>query len=360
VRKNYERSVKSGRLTMAEVEARMALFDGRLDLAAVADCDLIVEAVFETMEVKKDVFGRLSAVARADAILASNTSYLDIDEIAAAVTHPQRFLGLHFFSPANVMKLLEVVRGQATDQRVLATAMQLARRIGKVAVLVGNAFGFVGNRMLAQRTAEANALILEGALPWEVDRVLVDFGMAMGPFAIGDLAGLDLGWSRETSSSSTVREILCEHGRRGQKTGAGFYDYDDNRNPQPSALTERIIRDFADRQGIAQRRISEQEIIERTLYPMVNEGARILQEGKAIRASDIDAVWLNGYGWPRHKGGPMFWGEQVGLAKIVERLKAYEAEGKPAFKPAALLERLAAEGRGFGEVQPPAAPASRA
>jgi 3-hydroxyacyl-CoA dehydrogenase len=350
VRKNYERSVKSGRLTMADVDSRMGMFNGQLDLSALADCDLVIEAVFETMEVKRDVFGRLSDVVRPDAILASNTSYLDIDEIAATVSHPERFLGLHFFSPANVMKLLEVVRGAKTDKAVLATAMQLAKKIGKIGVLVGNAHGFVGNRMLIQRTREAGALILEGALPWEVDRVLVEFGMAMGPFGIGDLAGLDLGWTPETSTSSTVREILNEHGRRGQKTGAGFYDYDENRNPTPSALVEKIIKDFAATKGIPQRDISEQEILERCLYPMVNEGAKILEEGKAIRASDIDAVWLNGYGWPRHKGGPMFWGEQVGLARILERMKAYEAQGKPEFKPSALLERLVAEGKGFKDV----------
>jgi len=350
VRKNYERSVKSGRLTMQDVDGRMALFDGQLDLSALADCDLVIEAVFETMEIKKDVFGRLSQVARSDAILASNTSYLDIDEIASVVVNPERFLGLHFFSPANVMKLLEVVRGARTAKPVIATAMQLAKKIGKVGVLVGNGYGFVGNRMLSQRTREANSLILEGAMPWDVDRVLYEFGLPMGPFAMGDLAGLDLGWSMEKSTSSTVREILNEQGRRGQKTAAGFYDYDDNRNPSPSAAVEKIILDFAAAKGIERRTVSDQEILERCLYPMVNEGAKILEEGKASRASDIDVVWLNGYGWPRQRGGPMFWGERVGLAVIAERLAAYESQGRPELKPAALLERLAAQGRGFKDL----------
>lgn len=347
VRKNYERSRSN---TPQMVEQRMALFQPSLDLAALADCDLIIEAVFETMEVKKDVFSKVNAVVRPDAILASNTSYLDIDEMAALVDHPERFVGLHFFSPANVMKLLEVVRGARTSKTVIATAMQLARKIGKVAVLVGVCRGFVGNRMLAQRTREANALIVEGAMPWQVDKVLQDFGLPMGPFAMRDLAGLDLGWVKETSSSSTIQEILCELGRRGQKAGAGFYDYDDNRNATPSPVVEQTILDFSNRQGITRRPISDQEILERCLYPMVNEAAKILDEGKAIRASDIDVVWLNGYGWPRYRGGPMRWADSIGLTTVLDGMRRYEAEGRSEFRPSALLERLAAEGKGFQDL----------
>jgi len=349
IRKNYERTAAKGRMSQAEVEARMALLTPTLDFAALSNADLVIEAAFETMAVKREIFGRLDAVAKPGAILASNTSYLDLDEIAAATTRPEQVIGLHFFSPANVMRLLEVVRGAKTAKPVIASAMALARRIGKTAVLVGVCHGFVGNRMLAQRRREADKLILEGALPWDVDRVLYDFGLPMGPFAMADLAGLDLGWSKETSSSSTVREILNERDRRGQKTGAGFYDYDAERRATPSAEVETIILDFAASKGIIRRAISDEEILERCLYPMVNEGAKILAEGIALRASDIDVVWIAGYGWPVFTGGPMFWAETVGLAKIVERLSAYEVIHGADFAPAPLLVRLAAEGKGFGE-----------
>jgi 3-hydroxyacyl-CoA dehydrogenase len=337
-------------MSAQEVEQRLALIEPTLDFDRLADCDLVVEAVFETMEIKKEVFGRLDRVAKPGAILASNTSYLDIDEIASATRRPDHVLGLHFFSPANVMRLLEVVRGERTDRRVIATAMQLARRIGKIGVLVGVCHGFVGNRMLAPRQREANRLVLEGAMPWDVDRVLYEFGFPMGPFAMADLAGLDIGWSRETSKGETVREILCERDRRGQKTGAGFYDYDENRRPSPSELVEEVILDLAARKNIARRPISDQEILERCLYPMINEGAKILEEGKAIRASDIDVVWINGYGWPVYTGGPMYHAGQIGLAAIVENLRAYEATFGADFKPAALLERLAAENRTFEDL----------
>jgi 3-hydroxyacyl-CoA dehydrogenase len=344
VRKNYERSRTA---TPESVAQKMALFTPALDVSALADCDLVIEAVFETMEVKREVFGKVTKVVRPDTILASNTSYLDIDKIAEMVDGPDRFLGLHFFSPANVMKLLEVVRGAQTSKAVIATAMQLAKKIGKVGVLVGVCYGFVGNRMLAQRTREANALVVEGALPWQVDKVLTDFGLPMGPFAMGDLAGLDLGWTREKSTSSTLREVLNEMDRRGQKTGAGFYDYDENRKATPSRVVEQVILDFSKKQGVERREISDQEILERCLYPMVNEGAKILDEGKAQRASDIDVVWLNGYGWPRYRGGPMWWASQLGLPKILDALRGYEAQGRPEFKPAALLERLVEQGKDF-------------
>ncbi len=351
VRGNYERSAKGGRFTMDDVEKRMGLLTGSLKLEDLADCDLVIEAVFERMDIKKDVFARLDAIVKPGAILASNTSYLNVDEIASATKRPEFVIGLHFFSPANVMRLLEIVRGEKTSKEVVATSMKLAKTIGKVAVLVGVCPGFVGNRMLAQRTREANALVLEGAMPWDVDRVLYDFGFPMGPFAMGDLAGLDIGWVKENSKSSTIREVLCEMDRRGQKTGAGFYDYDENRNAKPSPVTEKIIADFRAKQGINPRTISDDEILERCLYPMVNEGAKILEEKKAIRASDIDTVWLNGYGFPVYRGGPMYWGEKVGLDKVLAGMKAFQAKMGDAFKPSALLEKLVAEGKKFGDVK---------
>ena len=348
IAKNYEATAAKGRISAADVETRMALLTPTLDMNALKDCDLVIEAVFETMEIKKDVFGKLDAIAKPGAILASNTSYLDIDEIAAMTKRPDHVLGLHFFSPANVMKLLEIVRGEKTAKPVIATAMQLAKTIGKVGVLVGVCHGFVGNRMLAQRQREANRLILEGAMPWDIDRVHQAFGMPMGPFQMADLAGLDLGWSKETNTNATIKDRLCAMNRRGQKTGAGFYDYDAQRKATPSTVTETLILDFAAEQGIERRTIGDEEILERTIYPMINEGAKILEEGKALRASDIDIVWINGYGWPVYRGGPMFYGETVGLAHIVERMKAYQAKLGNEFKPAALLEELAVEGRGFG------------
>jgi 3-hydroxyacyl-CoA dehydrogenase len=350
IRKNYENTAKKGRMSAADVETRMGLLTGTLEIESLADCDLIIEAVFENMGVKKEIFAKLDRIAKPGAILASNTSYLDVDEIASATRRPESVLGLHFFSPANVMKLLEVVRGDKTAKPVIATAMGVAKKIGKIAALVGVCHGFVGNRMLAQRQREAQKLILEGAMPWDVDRVLYDFGLPMGPFAMSDLAGLDIGWSKETTTSSTIREILCEQDRRGQKTSAGFYDYDDSRNAKPSPVVEKIILDFAAAKGINRRAIPDQEILERCLYPMVNEGAKILEEGKAQRASDIDIVWINGYGWPVYTGGPMFWADRAGLDKVLAAMRRYEAEMGDDFKPSALLERLVADGKGFGDL----------
>ena len=347
IRRNYEATARKGRLTMPEVEERMERLTPTLDFGALADADLVIEAVFEDMELKKSVFARLDKVARPSAILASNTSYLDIDEIAARTGRPEDVLGTHFFSPANVMRLLEIVRGAKTSTSALATVVQLAPRIGKVGVVVGVAHGFVGNRMLAQRQREAMKLILEGATPSDVDRVLTDFGMPMGPFAMSDLAGLDIGWSAEKSKRSTIREILCEEGRRGQKTGAGFYDYDEARNAKPSAHVETIVREFAASKGIAQRRIGDDEILERCIYPMINEGAKILEEVKAERASDIDIVWIYGYGWPVYRGGPMFYADTIGLKTVLGKLKEFQARFGDDFKPAALLEKLAAEGGTF-------------
>jgi 3-hydroxyacyl-CoA dehydrogenase len=347
IRRNYENTAKKGRLTTAEVEARMANLTGALDLSALCDKDLAIEAVFEDTALKKDIFARLDAIAKRGAILASNTSYLDIDVIAAATKRPEDVLGLHFFSPANVMRLLEIVRGARTSTSVLATAMRVAGRIGKVGVVVGVCRGFVGNRMLAQRQREALKLIVEGATPWDVDRVLVEFGFPMGPFAMSDLAGLDIGWSRATSSRSTIREILCEEGRRGQKTGAGFYDYDEARNAKPSPLVERIIRDFALAKRVERRAIADAEILERCLYPMINEGAKILEEGKALRASDIDIVWINGYGWPVYRGGPMFYADAVGVSKVLAKMEEFHAAMGDDFTLSPLLARMAREGARF-------------
>jgi 3-hydroxyacyl-CoA dehydrogenase len=351
IRKNYETTAKRGKLKAEDVEKRMGLLTGSLDLQQLADCDLIIEAVFENMDVKKDVFGKLDRIAKPGAILATNTSYLNVDEIAGATKRPESVIGMHFFSPANVMRLLEVVRGAKTSKQVVATAMQLAKKIGKIGVLVGVCHGFVGNRMLAARQQQANAMILEGAMPWDVDKVLYEFGMPMGPFAMADLAGLDIGWSKETSKGATIRDVLCEMDRRGQKTGAGFYDYDEQRNAKPSPVSEKVIREFAAKSGATARKISEQEILERTTYPMINEGAKILEERIAIRPSDIDIVWINGYGWPVYRGGPMFYADTVGLATVVAKLKEHAPKLGPDFKLSPLLEKLAAEGKRFQDLK---------
>jgi len=342
IRKNYERSRGA---KPEETDKRMSLLTGSLDMSAFADCDLVIEAVFENMDIKKDVFAKLDQICKPGAILASNTSYLNIDEIASVTKRPEDVIGLHFFSPANVMKLLEVIRGDKTAKDVIATSMKLAKQIGKIAVLAGVTPGFIGNRMLAQRQREAQKLVLEGAMPWDVDRVLYDFGFPMGPFAMSDLAGLDIGWVKEKSSGATIRDVLCEMDRRGQKTGAGYYDYDENRNAKPSPVTEKIINDFIAKSGRNPRKISDEEILERCVYPMINEGAKILEEGKAIRSSDIDVVWVNGYGWPVYRGGPMYFGDQLGPAKVVAKMKAFQGAMGDDFKPAALLEQLAADGK---------------
>ena len=341
MRRNYENTAKKGRLTAEAVQQNMGRLTPSLKLEDLTDCDLIIEAVFEDIAVKKEIFSKLDAIAKQGAILASNTSYLDIDAIAAVTQRPADVIGMHFFSPANVMRLLEVVRGEKTAPDVLATVMALARKIGKVAAVAGVCHGFIGNRMLEQRQIAANALILEGAMPWDVDRVIYDFGFPMGPFQMGDLAGLDLGWSRATSKGVTLRDKLCELDRRGQKTGAGFYDYDANRERSPSPIVEKLVLQQSAEAGITRRAISDQEILERCLYPTINEGAKILAEGKAYRASDIDIVWLNGYGFPAYRGGPMFYADTIGLKTIVEKLR------EQGHSPASLLEKLALEGKGF-------------
>jgi len=351
IRKNYENTAKRGRLTMDDVEKRMALIKGSLNLEDLADSDLVIEAVFENMDVKKEVFGKLDGIVKQGAILASNTSYLNVDEIAGATKRPESVIGLHFFSPANVMRLLEIVRGDKTSKPVIATSMQTAKKIGKIAALVGVTPGFVGNRMLSQRQREAQKLVLEGATPWAVDKVLYDFGFPMGPFAMSDLAGLDIGWNKEKSNGETIRDVLCEMDRRGQKTGAGYYDYDESRNAKPSPVTEKILADFRAKKGINSRAISDEEILERCIYPMINEGAKILEEKKAIRASDIDIVWINGYGWPVYRGGPMFYGDLIGLDNVLAKMKEWQGTMGDVFKPSALLEKLVAEGKKFSDLK---------
>ena len=350
IRRNYEASLAKGKLRQPDLDARLGLLTPSLAIEDFADCDLVIEAVFERIEVKKTVFARLDGIVKPGAILASNTSYLSIDEIAAATSRPEDVIGLHFFSPANVMALLEVVRGKATAHDVIATAMTLGTTIGKIPVLVGNCHGFVGNRMLAARQREVQKLLLEGARLWDIDRVIYDFGMPMGPFAMNDLAGIDLGLDPENKTPNSVREILVQMGRRGQKSGAGYYDYDENRNRSNSEHVEQVIRAFAAKRGIAQREITDQEILDRCLYPMVNEGAKILEEGIALRSSDIDTVWVKGYGWPVYRGGPMYWADLVGLEKILLRLRELQLEHGDDFKPSPLLERLAAEGGRFGNL----------
>ena len=351
VRRNYDNSANRGRFSTEEARARFARLTGSLSLEDLTDCDLIIEAVFEDMALKESIFAKLDDIAKPDAVLATNTSYLNVDQIAAATRRPEAVVGMHFFSPANVMRLLEIVRGEKTSKRVIATALSVARAIGKVGVVVGVGPGFVGNRMLFQRETQANRLIMEGAMPWDVDRVLREFGFRMGQFEMADLAGLDIGWNRETSRGETVRDVLCEQDRRGQKTGAGFYDYDADRTARPSPIVEGIVREFAARNGNPRRTFSDQEILERLLYPMVNEAAVLLEEGKAIRASDIDVVWVHGYRWPAATGGPMYWADQVGLRRIVASLQRLaDQAGGAAVYPAPLLRQLAETGRNFTQL----------
>lgn len=351
IRKNYENTAAKGRISQDDVETRCSLITGSLSVDDLADCDLIIEAVFENMDLKKDIFSRLDKIAKPGAILASNTSALDVNEIASATSRPESVIGLHFFSPANVMKLLEIVRGDATGKDVIKTCMSFAKRIKKVAVLVGVCPGFVGNRILFPRQTQANQLILEGAMPHEVDKVLVEFGMPMGAFQMSDLAGLDIGWSAETSKGETIRDRLCEMDRRGQKTGAGYYDYDEKRNPNPSPVVEKLIREFAAEQGKTLRDISEEEILQRCIYPMINEGAKILEEGIAIRASDIDVTWVYGYGWPVYRGGPMHYADSIGLDEVITTLRKYqEMTGDASWEPSPLMVRLAQEGKNFSSL----------
>ena len=345
----YGISAKRGSITQDEAAARLGRIEGHLGLEGVGDADIVVEAVFEDMDVKRQVFAELDRLAKPGAILATNTSYLDIDTIAASTARPQDVLGMHFFSPANVMKLLEVVRGGTAGDDTVATASAVGKRLGKVSVVVGNCFGFVGNRMLARRTDAAERLLLDGASPSEVDAALVAFGFKMGPFAMADLAGLDIGMRirRAFNKVAPVADALCAAGRYGQKTGAGYYKYE-GRNATPDPAVDAIIAAESARAGIQRRHISADEITERLVFPMVNEGARILDEGIAVRPGDIDTIWLHGYNWPAYRGGPMFYGSETGLAHIAQRLNHYATmTGDETMRPAPLLARLAAQGRGF-------------
>ena len=343
IRKNYENTANKGRISFDDVEKRMDLIEGNTSLDQLNDCDLIIEAVFENMELKKDIFRQLDQIAKEGTILATNTSALNVNEIADETKRPEDVIGLHFFSPANVMRLLEIVRGEKTSKSVVASSMSISKTIGKIAAVVGVCPGFVGNRILAQRQREANKLILEGALPWDIDDALFEFGFPMGPFAMSDLAGLDIGWDKKTSRGETLRDRLCESGRLGQKSGKGFYVYDEKRNKSPDPEVEALIREFAESKQVLRREISKEEILERSLYPMINEGFKILEEGMAIRASDIDIVWINGYGWPIYEGGPMFYGNLVGFDKILSWLQKMEGEHGSDFAPSSYLEKVVKE-----------------
>jgi 3-hydroxyacyl-CoA dehydrogenase len=340
---NYERSVKSGRLTLQAMEQRMEMISPQLGVEGLDRADVIIEAVFESMALKKQIFTEIDKLAKHDCVLASNTSTLSIDEIAAVTSRPHMVAGMHFFSPANVMRLVEIVRGDSTCRPVVATAMALAKTLKKVGVVVRNGFGFVGNRMVFPYMNEAQFLVEEGATPEQVDRALTDFGMAMGPFAVADLSGIDVFWRIQQefpAPSGTRRPIgvdkLFAAGRYGQKTGAGWYRYDENRKPVPDPEVVSLIRQ-------TQRTISDEEIVERCIYALINEGARVLEEGIALRSVDIDIIYLTGYGFPAYRGGPMFYGDTVGLRKVVERIREFGQT------PAPLIERLAKEGKRFHE-----------
>ena len=357
---NYAASVKKGRLSQAEMDARMGRITPTTSWDGIESVDLVIEAVFEDMGLKQEVFARLDAVCKPDAILATNTSTLNVDAIARATRRPGQVVGLHFFSPANVMRLLEIVRGQETAKVVVATAMKLARDIGKVGVLVGVCDGFVGNRMLHKYLREAHFLIEEGALLGQVDRVMTELGMAMGPFATSDLAGIDVGWRIRKAKGppppgeryfGALPDRLAEAGRYGQKTGRGYYRYEaGQRTPIPDPEVDELIRRVSEELGIKRRPVSDQEVLERCLYAMINEGAKILEEKIALRASDIDTVWIHGYGFPPHRGGPMFHADQIGLGKILGRIRELGRTHGEMWRPAALLERLAAAGRGFASL----------
>ncbi|MBU60163.1 MAG: 3-hydroxyacyl-CoA dehydrogenase [Alcanivorax sp.] len=358
IRKNYENTAKKGRITQEQVEQRMALIQPTLSYDDLSDVDLVIEAVFENMDVKKAVFTELDRVCKPGAILATNTSTLDVNRIASFTKRPEDVVGMHFFSPANVMKLLENVRGEKTSDEVVATVMDLSRRIGKVGVLVGVCHGFVGNRMLHKRQAEAVQLVNEGANPAQVDKVLFDLGFPMGPFAMSDLAGMDVGYRireelrKEDPDNAPPRnwtDDLVEQGRLGQKTQAGVFDYKEgDRTPVPSSEVDALIAKFREENGIQSRDISDQEILERCMYIMVNEGAKILEEGIAARPLDVDVIWIYGYGFPVYRGGVLFWADSVGLKTIYDKVSQIHQEtGSDTWKPAALLEKLAKEGKGF-------------
>ncbi len=358
IEKNYANSIKRGRFTQQFVDERLKLIRPTLDYSEFAAVDIVVEAVFESMALKKEVFTQLDRVCKRNAILATNTSSLNIDEIASATSRPQSVIGTHFFSPANVMRLLEIVRGAATSKEVIATCMQLPKKLGKIGVLVGNCMGFVGNRMFGPYRREAQFLVEEGAGVEAVDNALYDFGMAMGPLATGDLAGLDVGWRIRKEfrhlqklgvRQAFVEDRLCELGRFGQKTGAGWYKYDENRKPCPDPQVTDLIRQWSSEAHIQQREASAEEIVDRCIYTLVNEGARLLEEGIAFRSVDIDIIYLNGYGFPAYRGGPMWYADTVGLKKVCERIREFQQRHGNWWEPAPLLQRLAQQGKTFAE-----------
>ncbi|MGH9676068.1 MAG: 3-hydroxyacyl-CoA dehydrogenase NAD-binding domain-containing protein, partial [Candidatus Acidiferrum sp.] len=358
IEKNYANSVKRGRFTQQFAEERLKLIQPTLSYDGFSGADLVIEAVFEGMALKKQVFGELDRVCKPAGILASNTSTLNVDEIASATSRPQSVIGTHFFSPANVMRLLEIVRGKATSKEIIATCMQLAKKLGKVGVLVGNCRGFVGNRMFGPYRRESQFLVEEGAAIEAVDKALYDYGMAMGPLATGDLAGLDVGWrirkeyrhlEKPRVRQPFAEDKICELGRFGQKTGAGWYKYDEQRRAIPDPEIAGLVRKWAAEAGIPQRQISSEEIVDRCLYALVNEGARILEEGYALRAVDIDIIYLNGYGFPAYRGGPMWYADTVGLKKVYSRVREFHRQHGETWEPAPLLKQLAEQGKTFAD-----------
>jgi 3-hydroxyacyl-CoA dehydrogenase len=358
IQSNYANSVKRGRFSQQDAEERFKRITPTLSYDDFAKVDLVIEAVFEGMALKKEVFKELDRVCKPGAILASNTSTLNIDEIASATSRPTYVIGTHFFSPANVMRLLEIVRGKATSREVIATCMQLSKALGKIGVLVGNCRGFVGNRMFGPYRREAQFLVEEGAAVVAVDKALADFGMAMGPLATGDLAGLDVGWrirkeyrhlEKPGIRQPFLEDNLCELGRFGQKTGAGWYKYDEQRRAMPDPVVDELIHKWVTEAGIRQREISAAEIVDRCLYALVNEGARILEEGFALRASDIDIIYLNGYGFPAFRGGPMWYADTVGLKQVYARISEFHRQHGEIWQPAPLLARLAEQGKTFAQ-----------
>ncbi len=358
IRKNYANSVSKGRFTQQVMDERMARITPTLTYDGFGDVDIVIEAVFEGMALKKQIFADLDKVVKQGAILASNTSTLNVDEIASATKRPEWVIGTHFFSPANVMRLLEIVRGKATSKEVIATLMTLSKKLGKIGVLVGNCRGFVGNRMFGPYRREAQFLVEEGATVEAVDKALYDYGMAMGPMATGDLAGLDVGWRirkefKDAENTSVrqplVEDRLCEMGRYGQKTGAGWYKYDENRRPQHDPEVDKVIEQIRKESGRTPREIGSEEIVDRIIYALVNEGARILEEGYALRAVDIDIIYINGYGYPAYRGGPMWYADTVGLKKVYDRIVEFEKQHGALWAPAPLLKQLAESGKTFAD-----------
>ncbi len=352
IEKNYASTAKKGRITEEDAKQRMSLLTGSLDYQALSAVDLVIEAVFEDMDLKKSVFERIDKICKPGCVLASNTSYLNINEIAAVTSRPQDVIGLHFFSPANVMRLMEIVRGEQTSKEVLATCMKLGTDIGKVAVVVGVCRGFVGNRILSARMRQSEDLLLKNAMPKEIDQIVFDFGFPMGPFAMRDLAGLDIGWLRDDTpdKDTNIRHQLCTRGRRGQKTGGGFYDYQEgSRTPLPNAEVEQLIEEVSENAGITREKIPQDDMLKRMIYAMVNEAAKILDEGIAQRAAAIDVIWVYGYGWPTYRGGLTYYADQIGLTSIVEDLERFSKEYDPELEPAPLLRELAQEGKSFRE-----------